>query len=268
MDPITILTGLVAAGAAVSREIREWMGGTRDRIEVAANKQGTVQPLRHDGTALRAPQITTYATYAMLVGTFQPADIVAARRLSDFDQALVLIWPSGTDPAYTSIVFTCDLNGVFQVELEGGTYEVAAYVLDQDRDEFRGTAAISYLNLPWSSQVDLTLAVAASETEHISLLLTDQFGETAAELVLPDGVCFPLGDYTLIGAGENCTLVLPDPYIDVGHAQIRFVNGYYYVEDLGSVNGTAVNGQFVHSQALYHGDWIKLVDWYLQFRLR
>lgn len=49
----------------------------------------------------------------------------------------------------------------------------------------------------------------------------------------------------LIGRAPSCTLVLDDGYSSSRHARIFPQNGTWYLEDLGSTNGTFVNDQRV-----------------------
>jgi DNA-binding winged helix-turn-helix (wHTH) protein len=46
-----------------------------------------------------------------------------------------------------------------------------------------------------------------------------------------------------IGRHEECDLVIPDRQVSRKHARIRQEEGHYVIEDLGSKNGTFVNGQ-------------------------
>ncbi|MFV8752251.1 sigma 54-interacting transcriptional regulator [Nannocystaceae bacterium ST9] len=51
--------------------------------------------------------------------------------------------------------------------------------------------------------------------------------------------CEPL----MIGSGPDCTLRLADPFVSSHHARVRFLkSGAYRIEDLGSTNGTLVDG--------------------------
>ncbi len=55
------------------------------------------------------------------------------------------------------------------------------------------------------------------------------------------GTTVPLGTAAvLIGRAPSCTLVLDDDYSSQRHARIYAENGQWYVEDLGSTNGTFV----------------------------
>ena len=78
----------------------------------------------------------------------------------------------------------------------------------------------------------------------------------------PDGKLreIPLiGDEFLIGRGEDCNLCIYELEVSRHHCIIRFRGGEATAADLGSSNGTYVNGQRVVSQvALRTGDEIKL----------
>ncbi len=48
---------------------------------------------------------------------------------------------------------------------------------------------------------------------------------------------------TVIGRDPGCPISIPDPYVSLRHARIFKVNGIYMAEDLGSRNGTFLNGE-------------------------
>ncbi|MFP5282690.1 MAG: FHA domain-containing protein [Actinomycetes bacterium] len=50
------------------------------------------------------------------------------------------------------------------------------------------------------------------------------------------------GGVVLIGRGADCQLILDDDYVSTRHARVVPNEDGYYVEDLGSTNGTYVNG--------------------------
>ena len=63
----------------------------------------------------------------------------------------------------------------------------------------------------------------------------------------------------LIGRGADCDLRLRDHEISRHHCIIRVVGGEATLVDLGSSNGTYLNGQRVRSQApLHSGDELRL----------
>jgi pSer/pThr/pTyr-binding forkhead associated (FHA) protein len=51
------------------------------------------------------------------------------------------------------------------------------------------------------------------------------------------------GGVIMIGRGADCQLILEDDYVSTRHARVVSTPNGIYVEDLGSTNGTYVNGQ-------------------------
>jgi FHA domain-containing protein len=51
------------------------------------------------------------------------------------------------------------------------------------------------------------------------------------------------GGMIMIGRGADCQLILDDDYVSTRHARVVASPNGIYVEDLGSTNGTYVNGQ-------------------------
>jgi hypothetical protein len=82
-------------------------------------------------------------------------------------------------------------------------------------------------------------------------------GSGMVELVLPDGGRVELGTEALaIGRLPECGVVLSDPNVSRRHAEVRRAGDLVVVADLGSTNGTRVNGVPVREQQLAHGDEI------------
>src|SRR5258708_20997876 len=62
-----------------------------------------------------------------------------------------------------------------------------------------------------------------------------------------------------IGRGADCDVRFDarmDARVSTHHAEIRFEDGHYVVVDVGSSNGTLVNGRMVRTQKLRSGDKI------------
>lgn len=73
------------------------------------------------------------------------------------------------------------------------------------------------------------------------------------------GTTFPLDAVASIGRDVNNSIVLDDPYASSEHAVLTFRGRSWYVEDLGSTNGTYLNGVAVESLApLGFGDELQI----------
>jgi pSer/pThr/pTyr-binding forkhead associated (FHA) protein len=85
---------------------------------------------------------------------------------------------------------------------------------------------------------------------------------------LPSGQRISLGDRPVtIGRQGDCTIPLNDQNVSRRHAQIVPGRGAYLVADLGSTNGTMVNGKLAKEHRLKDGDTIGFGSSDLQFRL-
>jgi hypothetical protein len=83
------------------------------------------------------------------------------------------------------------------------------------------------------------------------------------------GGVLPLTDHvTTIGRSSDCEIVLADPNVSRKHAEIRHIGEGYSLIDLGSTNGTEVNGQRVAETALMNGDVISVGQTKLTFERR
>jgi serine/threonine-protein kinase len=65
-------------------------------------------------------------------------------------------------------------------------------------------------------------------------------------------------DETFIGRGELNNIFLKDSHVSRKHAKITISSGIYIIEDLGSMNGTYVNGEKISMHYLNNGDKIKI----------
>jgi len=67
-------------------------------------------------------------------------------------------------------------------------------------------------------------------------------------------------DQVIIGRGSDCAIMLPERQVSRHHARIEWDGGGYLLRDLGSKNGTHVNGQEVRDRPyrLKDGDEIQI----------
>jgi hypothetical protein len=92
-------------------------------------------------------------------------------------------------------------------------------------------------------------------------------GARTVRLVATDGRSYPLSiGSTVIGRGDQANLRLPDVGISRRHARLDYDGAQVVLTDLGSTNGTTVNGQRVSAVALNPGDMIQLGTTTLTFR--
>jgi hypothetical protein len=95
-------------------------------------------------------------------------------------------------------------------------------------------------------------------------------GEETAMLILREGQGMGTRwrvdrDNMIIGREEDCDIVLPSRQVSRNHARIRRSGGRHILEDLGSKNGTFVNGQeLTEPYTLQDGDEIQVA---LSFKL-
>jgi hypothetical protein len=97
-------------------------------------------------------------------------------------------------------------------------------------------------------------------------LVEGQGGSGAGSIVLPSGHRFTLTESIItIGRHPDSNLVLADPNVSRNHAEIRPQGDRYVVVDLGSTNGSRVNGVRVGTQILNDGDEIQFGNTRMRF---
>jgi predicted component of type VI protein secretion system len=75
----------------------------------------------------------------------------------------------------------------------------------------------------------------------------------------PVGAAFSLDAITSLGRDVNNSIVIDDPFASTEHAILTFRGRDWYVEDLGSTNGTYINGNRVEGVApLGFGDELQV----------
>lgn len=90
-----------------------------------------------------------------------------------------------------------------------------------------------------------------------------------AALVISDGRVITLGESpVVIGRLGECDIAIEDPNISRRHATVTVLDGTYRITDLGSTNGTKVNGSRISSQhELSHGDEITVGLFSIRFEI-
>lgn len=80
------------------------------------------------------------------------------------------------------------------------------------------------------------------------------------------GRVFPLGPELFLGRAQTCAVVIEENGISRQHARIYQADADYCVEDLGSRNGTSVNGRRIEGPTTLHpGDHIRIGRTWLSY---
>jgi pSer/pThr/pTyr-binding forkhead associated (FHA) protein len=87
-------------------------------------------------------------------------------------------------------------------------------------------------------------------------------GPRALRVVEPEGErgrAFPLADELTVGRAAGCHVTLDDTFVSQLHARVFRRDGAWYVEDLGSTNGTYLNRSKVSGpMAMKPGDRLQV----------
>jgi FHA domain len=140
-----------------------------------------------------------------------------------------------------------------------------------------GFLAVLYLFLLWVSRTSLRdLQVTASpglETGYHEVAPADSRSDDAWLVVeegggLESGERFDLFGGVSLGRSPDADIRIDDRYASGIHARVFNRGGSYFVEDMGSTNGTLLNSQDLHGEAeLVDGDTIRIGDTELRLEL-
>src|SRR5262249_29342700 len=72
-------------------------------------------------------------------------------------------------------------------------------------------------------------------------------------------------DPVYVGRAVECAIRTEDAMVSRKHSMIRFDQGRYWVEDLGSSNGTHVNDVKIQRQVLSHNDVVRCGSLWLRY---
>lgn len=136
-----------------------------------------------------------------------------------------------------------DYADVLEAELETEAREHAR----AEGYHFIGPVKVQLVEDPNLRKGDLEIESTLKEGE----------GGRVGALVLTDGTRLPLGETVFsIGRLPDCELTIDDALASRRHAEIRPEPDGYKIVDLGSLNGTTVNGVKITEQFLADGDLI------------
>ena len=83
-----------------------------------------------------------------------------------------------------------------------------------------------------------------------------------------EGLDIPIeAERVVVGRGEQADVVIEESTMSRQHAAFGYEADGYFVEDLGSTNGTLVNGESTKRAPLRDGDEVRLGKLWLRVRL-
>ncbi len=92
-------------------------------------------------------------------------------------------------------------------------------------------------DLPGRSALACAVSAAVGCLSRLSALVEDAWREPRTP-----ALALPVGSTVTLGRSRGCDCVLTDPTVSRRHACVRYRDGSWWLRDLGSLNGTYVNG--------------------------
>ena len=91
--------------------------------------------------------------------------------------------------------------------------------------------------------------------------------EVVAALGIEPGHAFEVGDGAMLGRSDGADIRIDDPFASSAHARIFSRGEFMYVEDMGSTNGTYLNGRQIRdAERLKMADVIRIGDSEYRYR--
>lgn len=127
-----------------------------------------------------------------------------------------------------------------------------------------GFIALIYIFLYQVARVSIRELVAIGSAADDDSALRLPGPATALEIIDPAdsslaiGSRLPLDHYSTVGRRDDNTIVIDDAFVSGAHAQLTFDHGSWWLQDLGSTNGTSLNGAPVHTKVeVRHDDVVQ-----------
>ncbi|MDP1818512.1 MAG: DUF3662 and FHA domain-containing protein [Acidimicrobiales bacterium] len=160
--------------------------------------------------------------------------------------------------------FTVSLSASDLEQFEGVQESLCRELADAAREHGRDEGYAFMGPIEVHLEADERLHTGAFEI--VGRMVEGQGGSGAGSIVLPSGDRFALTDSVItIGRHPDSNLVLADPNVSRNHGEIRPQGDRYVVVDLGSTNGTRINGVRIDRQLLEDGDEISFGNTRMRF---
>ena len=124
------------------------------------------------------------------------------------------------------------------------------------------------------SGAETTMTYTPDDGEDDPAEILEDIGVKGPALVVRSGggrageTFHPEGERTTIGRSPDCEIFLDDVTVSRKHAVLLQRDGGFFVEDLGSLNGTFLNRRRIESGELADGDELQIGKYRLTFLLK
>ena len=124
------------------------------------------------------------------------------------------------------------------------------------------------------SGAETTMAYLPDEREDDAAEILEDLGVKGPALVVRSGggrageTFHPEGERTTIGRSPDCEIFLDDVTVSRKHAVLTRRDGGFFIEDLGSLNGTFLNRHRIETAELNDGDELQIGKYRLMFLLK
>lgn len=198
------------------------------------------------------------------------------------ERAFARSFPSELAPAHVARKLIAAMEAQTRRE-DGELVAPGSYAVYVNPEELeRLSAERDYLEREWAELLRELAgrvgAVVRGGDPQVRLLAADDVPVGAAEIEVGDGQTpprrrgyelrvtkgvspnpsYPVAGRLSIGRGKGVSIALVDASVSRRHAVVELIEGVPVVRDLGSTNGTFVNGERVQSRSLRPGDVLKL----------
>ena len=124
------------------------------------------------------------------------------------------------------------------------------------------------------SGAETTMTYLPDERDEDAAEILEDLGVKGPALVVRSGggrvgeTFHPEGERTTIGRSPDCEIFLDDVTVSRKHAVLVRRDGSFFIEDLGSLNGTFLNRRRIESGQLNDGDELQIGKYRLTFLLK
>ncbi|MCA1691877.1 MAG: DUF3662 and FHA domain-containing protein [Actinobacteria bacterium] len=163
-------------------------------------------------------------------------------------------------PNHFEVAISLSDHKNFESYVQALNRELSEAVREHARDEGYGFVGPVHVELVPDE------SLGAGEFLVASGMLEAPGGAAVGSLALSDGRRIGVSeDPVTIGRLPDCDIVLTDPNVSRRHAEVRRRGNDFVVVDLGSTNGTRVNGAGIRERLLTDGDEISLGSTRIRF---